>query len=256
MYSNIFDTHAHYNHRLFDYIRYATLSGMPDLGVSYILNCGSDEDSSFYSAALAEDYDFVFSAAGIHPTSASNLTDGWKERLLELLKHKKVIAVGEIGLDYHYGYTPPELQRKLFAEFMEIANERQLPVVIHDRDAHNDIISLINEYKPKGVVHRFSGSLKMMEQLIDLDMHMGFGCSIAYSKSQPERDAVRMIPIDRLLLETDCPYLPPPDSKYEICRSDMISYAADTIAELRPSYSAQQIIDIATENGKRLFQIG
>ena len=255
MYSNIFDTHAHYDHRLFNYIRHATLGGMPEFGVSLILNCGSDEESSNYSLVLADEYDFVFSAAGIHPHAAARAKDGWQERLTEILMKPKVLAVGEIGLDYHYNFSDPVSQRKVFAESLELAVSLDLPVVVHDRDAHEDIISMLKEYHPRGVVHRFSGTIGMMEQLIDMNIYLGFGCSIVYDYALDERNAVSVMPIDMLLLETDCPYLPPPQFKDTICRSDMIAYAADTISTIRPEFNAQQIIDIANDNGKSLFSV-
>jgi len=228
---------------------------MPELGVSLILNCGSDEESSFYSLALAEEYPFIFSAAGIHPHAAAHTEDGWQERIMELFSHEKTLAVGEIGLDYHYNFSDPSIQRKVFAKMLEIAISLDLPVVVHDREAHEDILAMLKEYHPYGVVHRFSGSIDMMEQLVEMGFYLGFGCSLVYNNALTERNAVAQIPIDRLLLETDCPYLPPPHNKDELCRSDMLSFAADTISEIRPSYTPQQIIDIANENGKRLFSI-
>ena len=255
MYSGIFDTHAHYDHKLFDFIRHATISGMPEMGVSLILNCGSDEESSLFSLELADEYDFLYSAVGIHPHAASRVKGDYRESILNMLSHKKALAVGEIGLDYHYNFSDPVSQRRIFTESLEIALETNLPVIIHDRDAHNDILAMLKEYRPIGVIHRFSGDMKMMEEILQLDMYLGYGCSVVYENAKNERETVSFIPIERLLLETDCPYLAPPNNKNELCRSDMISYAAETISLLRPSYTSQQIIDIAAENGKRLFGI-
>ena len=255
MYHNIFDTHAHYDHRLFNYIRHAILSGIQQLGVSYILNCGSDEDSSLFSSYLASIYPFIWSAAGIHPHAASRVSPNWEENLQKLLDDSKNVAIGEIGLDYHYNFSEPKDQRRIFSKSIEIALSKELPVIIHDREAHEDILAMLKEYRPFGVVHRFSGSIKMMEELIDLGFLLGFGCSVVYENAKIEREAVSNIPIDRLLLETDCPYLPPPNSKNEICRSDMIGFAAEAIAKLRPNFTPSEIISIATENGKRLFKI-
>lgn len=255
MYKNIFDTHAHYDHRLFNYIRHAILSGILDLGVSLILNCGSNEDSSFFSADLSDDYPFIYSAAGIHPHAAAHVSPNWKENIKEILKRDKVIAVGEIGLDYHYNFSDPASQRKIFREQLELAVSLNLPVIVHDRNAHNDIMAMIKEYRPKGVIHRFSGSTAMMEELIDLGLYLGYGCSVVSPKATNERESITKIPLNRLLLETDCPYLSPPNKKDELCTSDMISYAAETISELRPDYSPQEIIDLANMNGKRLFGI-
>ena len=255
MYHNIFDTHAHYDHRLFNYTRHAILSGMPEFGVSLILNCGSNEESSDYSLYLAEEYPFIYSAAGIHPHDSANVKYGWEERIMQSLSHPKVVAVGEIGLDYHYNFSDPISQKKVFTKLVEIAIILDLPVVVHDREAHDDILAILKEYRPKGVVHRFSGSIDMMEQLIDLGLYLGFGCSIIYSNSISERNAIVKMPIERILLETDCPYLPPPNHKNDLCRSDMIAYAADTITELLPEYTPQEVINITNTNGKRLFSL-
>ena len=256
MYHNIFDTHAHYDHHRFNYVRHAILSGMPGLGVSLILNCGSDEETSLFSAYLASEYSFVYSAAGIHPHNAAGVSPEWESSIKHLLSDSKTLAVGEIGLDYHYNFSDPSTQRKVFAKSLEMALSSALPVIVHDRDAHGDVLAMLREYRPKGVVHRFSGDPDMMEALLEIGLYLGFGCSVMYPDARNERETVTTIPIDRLLLETDCPYILPPHSKEQLSRSDMIGLAAETIAELRCSPSVQEIIDSAAENGRRLFGIG
>ncbi len=256
MYTNIFDTHAHYDHPKFDLIRHATLSAMPELGVFRILNCGSDEETSVYSAELAAEYPFLYSSAGIHPHESQYVADGWEERIKELLLLPKVIAVGEIGLDYFYDFSERASQRHVFARSLELALSSDLPVIIHDRDAHDDILSMLREYRPKGVIHRYSGTPEAAEKLLDLGFYLGFGGAVTYSNAKNERETLAMVPMDRLLVETDCPYLSPAGLRNEICRSDMIPYTAEVIAEIRPDYSAQEIINLATENGNRLFSIG
>lgn len=255
MYHGIFDTHAHYDHENFDYIRHATLSSMPSLGVSLIVNCGSDEDSSLYSMELAEEYSFLYFSAGIHPHESAPAKDGWDERIKKMLAHPKAVAVGEIGLDYYYDFSDHTSQRKVFARSLELAVELDLPVIVHDRGAHDDILAMLREYRPKGVVHRYSGDPAMAEQLIDLGLFLGFGCAITYKNAADERATLETLSLEHLLLETDCPYLPPHQLRNELCRSDMISYAAETIAEIRPDYTPQQIIDIARKNGERLFSV-
>lgn len=255
MNNGIFDTHAHYDHERYDYIRHAILSGMPELGVSLILNCGSNEDSSGFSVQLANEYPFVYAAAGIHPHEAARAAPGWEERIKQLLYDTKAVAVGEIGLDYYYNISDTASQKKVFVSLLELAVCSDLPVVIHDRDAHEDILSIIKEYSPKGVLHRFSGTMDMALELVDLGFYLGFGCSLTYDNADNERKIAAEIPVDRILLETDCPYLPPLQLRNELCRSDMISFAAEVISTLRPGYSSEQITDIARENGKRLFSI-
>lgn len=255
MQEGIFDTHTHYDHERYDYIRHAMLSGMPEFGVSLILNCGSDEDSSVYSAQLAEEYGFVYASAGIHPHEASTATPGWERRIAELLSHPKMVAVGEIGLDYYYNHSDPASQRGIFTKAMEIAVSLNMPVIVHDRDAHDDILAMLGEYRPRGVVHRFSGTPEMAERLLEMGLYLGFGCSLTYEDAINERNTVTNIPVERLLLETDCPYLSPRQFKNEICRSDMLIYAAEIISDMRRDYTAEQIINIARENGISLFNI-
>jgi len=255
MHGGIFDTHAHYDNKAFDYIRHATLSGMRELGVSLILNCGSDEDSSAYSAELAEIYPFVFSSAGIHPHESAMALPGWEERLSALLALPKTVAVGEIGLDYYYDHSGRATQRDVFERSLKLALTLGLPVIVHDRDAHDDITAMLGEYRPRGVVHRFSGTPSMAEKLLDFGLYLGFGCAITYADTLNERNTLATLPFERLLLETDCPYLSPLQKRTETCRSDMLSFAADAISGIRPEYSSDQIIDIARDNGTRLFSI-
>ena len=255
MLEGIFDTHTHYDNEQFDFIRHAILHGMEERGVSMILNCGGNVASSEFSAELASQYPFLYSAAGIHPHSSSYTDDDWSQKIAGLLERKKVVAIGEIGLDYHYNFSDRASQRQVFGESLALAVQLGFPVIVHDRDAHDDILAMLREYRPKGVVHRFSGSPEMAAQLLELDLMLGFGCSITYNNAVFERETLRIIPFDSLLLETDCPYLAPSELRHELCTSDMISFAAEEIARLRPECTSQRIVDIARENGIRLFGI-
>ena len=255
MQGGVFDTHAHYDSAAFDYIRHATLSGMPEFGVSLILNCGSDEESSAFSAELACVYPFVYSAAGIHPHESARAQEGWEERMSALLVLPKTVAVGEVGLDYYYDHSDRASQRDVFERSLSLALSLDMPVIVHDRDAHEDILSMLGEYRPKGVVHRFSGTPEMAEKLLGLGFYLGFGCAVTYPDANNERSTLKTIPFEKLLLETDCPYLPPFQQRTELCRSDMLAIAAEEISRIRPEYSPRQIVDIARENGKRLFSI-
>ena len=255
MYGGIFDTHAHYDDAAFDYIRYATLSAMPEAGVSLILNCGSDEDSSAYAAELAGAYPFVYSSAGVHPHEAASAEPGYEERIASLLALPKTVAVGESGLDYHYAHSDRKTQREVFGRLLALAVSMDMPVVVHMRDSEDDILAMLTEYRPRGVIHRFSGTPAMSHKLVDLGFYLGFGCAVTYDGSENELATLGTLPFERLLLETDCPYLPPAWLRSELCRSDMIIFAAEAIARIRPEYTPQQIIDIGRDNGKRLFCI-
>ncbi|NLL91258.1 MAG: TatD family hydrolase [Ruminococcaceae bacterium] len=253
MIEGIIDTHAHYDDEKFDFIRHATLSSLEALGVRGIVNCSSSVESSYFSVELSQIYDFVFAAVGVHPHDADNLSDGWRDSLEDLLKTPKVVAVGETGLDYFYDNSPREIQLEVFYEQIRLSLNHSLPLVVHDRDAHEDILKALEIFKPKAVVHRYSGDAELARKLTDLGVYLGFGCAVTYPDSKNEIESVKSIPIEYLLLETDAPYLPPYNLRGRICTSDMISVAAEKIAEIRGDYSPKQIVDIAAENACRLF---
>jgi TatD DNase family protein len=253
MIEGIIDTHAHYDSDKFDFIRHATLSSLKALGVKSIVNCSSSVESSYFSVELAQIYDFVFAAVGVHPHDADNSPDGWRDLLDDLLKTPKVVAVGETGLDYFYDYSPREIQLEVFYEHIRLSLEHSLPLVVHDREAHEDILKALKTFRPKAVVHRYSGDAELARELTGLGVYLGFGCAVTYPDSKNEIEAVKSIPIEYLLLETDAPYLPPYNLRGSLCTSDMISFAAEKIAEIRGDCSPKQIVDIAAENACRLF---
>lgn len=254
MYRNIFDTHAHYDDSRFDEDRNELLSSLSSDCVSNIINCGCDLKSSLASIELAEKHPFVYAAIGVHPHEAEETTDEDLIKIKELYSHEKVVAVGEIGLDYFYDFSPREKQIELFRKQIITANELGLPVIIHDRDAHEDTMNILKELKPKGVVHCFSGSAEMAKEILKLGLYIGIGGAVTFKNARKPVEVVEMLPIDRLLLETDAPYMTPVPFRGKRCDSSHIAYTAEKIAEIK-GIGVQEIIDRCNENAKALFGI-
>ena len=254
MYSNIFDTHAHYDDSRFDEDRDELLSSLSEKGVSHIINCGCDFKSSLTTLALAEKYDFIYAASGVHAHEAEEATEEDLQKISELYKNEKVVAVGEIGLDYHYDFSPRERQIEVFERQIKLANELDLPVIVHDREAHEDTMKLLKKYRPKGVVHCFSGSAESAKEIVKLGMYIGIGGAVTFKNAKKPVGVVEYLPLDRLLLETDAPYMTPVPFRGKRCDSAHIAYTAEKIAEIK-GIDVQELIDICNENAKRLFGI-
>lgn len=249
----IFDTHAHYWRRDFGDELDAVLERLPSQNVERVLAIGCDIPTSVEEIALAERYDYIYAAVGFHPENVAELPDDWESKLMELLKHDKAVAVGEIGLDYHYpDSAPKEVQREVFIRQLEIAEKFNLPVVIHSRDASGDTLEILKEYKPRGVLHCFSGSAETAHEVVKLGMYVGFTGVLTFKNSKKAQAACEAVPIERLLLETDCPYMAPVPHRGERCDSSMIEFTAAKMAEIK-GVDAEKMIEIARENGERLF---
>lgn len=254
MYKNIFDTHAHYNDESFDTDRDSILSHLPEKGVSHIINCGTTVGTSEDCMHIAEKYPFAYFTAGIHPEDCTDVPVSDIEKLKAFFKHEKCVAVGEIGLDYHYGADTREKQLVFFEAQLRIASEYGLPVIIHDREAHADTLELIKKYRPTGVMHCFSGSAETAREAVKLGMYIGFGGAVTFKNARKPLEVVSSIPEDRILLETDCPYMAPVPFRGKRNDSSLIPYAAEVIAAARGT-TAQHIIDTANFNARRLFSI-
>ncbi len=254
MYRTIFDSHAHYDDRQFDGDRDALLTRLFDEGVCGIVNCGSDLASSLASLRLAETYPLVYAACGVHPHEASAMGTSDLKEIGSLLSHKKCVAVGEIGLDYHYDFSPRELQKQVFASQLALAVERDLPVIVHDREAHEDTLTLLQEYRPRGVVHCFSGSAEMAAEILKLGMYIGLGGAVTFKNAKKPIQVAAMGPEYRLLIETDCPYMAPVPHRGKRNDSSLIPFTAEVLASVRGT-TAQQILDQTAQNAKTLFQI-
>ena len=252
-YTNIFDSHAHYDDPAFDADREELLAALPGMGVGRVVDCGADLASSRKAADLAERYPYFYAAAGIHPEEAHDLPEDWEEQLNHLLALPKMVAVGEIGLDYHFEENPPrETQKDVFEKQIMLANALSLPIIVHDRDAHGDTMELLRKHKPCGVVHCFSGSVEMAKEVLRLGMYLGLGGAVTFKNARVPVEVAKMGPTDRLLLETDCPSRAPVPFRGKRNDSSLIAQTAERIAEIRGE-DAQELIDRAAANASRLF---
>lgn len=247
----IFDSHAHYDDAKFDDEREALLAELPSRGVCGVVNCGCDTVSSKTALKLADSYGYIYAAVGIHP---ENIGGGTVNEIRTLAKHQKCVAIGEIGLDYYWVSDNKEQQKELFSQQLDLANEINKPVIVHDRDAHSDTLELLKKHRPKGVVHSFSGSTEMAKEILKLGMYIGIGGVITFKNAKKLPEVVKMLPEDRFLLETDAPYLTPVPYRSKINNSAMIYLTAQKIAEIRNTDTAH-ILAAARENAKNLFGI-
>lgn len=255
MINNIFDSHAHYDDEKFNEDRDILLSSLPSKGISGIINCACDLKSSAFSAELSDKYDYIYFACGVHPHEAENVElSDIKNTISELINKDKCVAIGEIGLDYHYDFSPRDVQKQVFEYQLSLAKDFDLPVIVHDRESHEDTLNLLKKYKPKGVLHCFSGSVEMAQEVIKLGMYIGLGGAVTFKNAKKPVAVAAFVPENRLLLETDCPYMAPVPLRGTRCTSDMISYTAQTIAGVR-GIETQDLVDRATANTKELFNI-
>lgn len=252
-----FDTHAHYDDHHFDADRETVLASLPGGGVGLVLNPGCDVKSSRAATRLAERFSHVYAAAGIHPEDCAGVGEEDYDAIQELCKLKKVVAIGEIGLDHHWPENPPrELQREVFRRQLDLALKLDLPVIVHDRDAHADCLAIVSEYPAlRGVFHCYSGSPEMAEELLTRGWYLGFDGPITYKNAKRALEVLKITPPDRILLETDSPYLPPVPHRGERNDSRFLHYIAGVVAKVK-GMSAEEIARLTMENGKRLFQIG
>lgn len=248
----IFDSHAHYDDGRFDDFRHELLSDLPNFGVCGVVTCGCDGESSRAALALAQKYDYIYAAVGIHP---GNLESGTEISEIEgLAAHEKCVAIGEIGLDYYWDKEHEAEQKRLFAGQLELANRLSKPVLVHDRDAHADTLEILKQHRPKGVVHCFSGSVETAEELLKLGLYIGVGGVITFKNAKKLPDVVKMLPEDKILVETDCPYLAPEPYRGKLCHSGLICFTAERIAEIRGT-TAEHILEISCNNAKKMFGI-
>lgn len=251
--SLIFDSHAHYDADAFDEDREAVLSALPTQGVCAVIQCATDPDSIQKSLAMAEKHPYIRVAVGIHPEFVSQATPDWLDVVRQAAAHPLVCAIGEIGLDYYWEENAPrEGQVDWCRRQIELAMELDLSVILHDREAHEDTMNLIREYRPRGVVHCFSGSAEMARQLTDLGLYIGLGGAATFKNARKPVEVAESLPLDRLLLETDAPYMAPVPLRGKRCDSSMIAHTAARIAEIR-GMDVDTLLDATRENANRLF---
>ena len=262
--TGIFDSHCHYDDHAFDDDRDGLIDYLMSdrSAVGYLMHACTDLRSAEYGLRMSERYAGYYTSVGIHPETLDKeygaymdgLPDSYVDTLRQLARNEKVKAIGEIGLDYHYEGYDKTAQIELFTAQLKLANELELPVIMHCRDATEDFVDLMREYRPRGVVHCFSGSAETASELLKLGLYIGFTGAITFKNAKKAKRAFMVVPKDRLLFETDCPYMAPPPFRGKRCYSEMIAYVTEE-AERLSGIPAQQLTDITNENAKRLFGI-
>ena len=253
----LFDTHAHVDDHAFDEDRQELLKGLPDQGITLLLNPGCSLETSRNAVKNAGEYDYIYAAVGSHPDAADEVNPEVLEEYRKLVRENpKVKAIGEIGLDYHYEDVPRQRQQQAFRAQMELARELDLPVIIHDREAHEDCLNIIGEFpEVKGVFHCFSGSAEMAKQLARMGWYVGFTGVITFKNARRAIEAAAAMPLDRIVIETDCPYMSPEPFRGKRNDPSRVYRMAEKLAEIR-GLSVEEIQKVTLENGKRLYRIG
>ena len=254
MYNNIFDSHAHYTDKAFNEDRENMLGSLKESGVCGIINCGADIESSVSSVDLASKYDYIYAACGIHPEEADKTPENYIDILRDLAKNEKCIAIGEIGLDYYWRQDTKDLQKELFEKQILLSKELDLPIIVHDREAHGDTMEILKKHRPKGVLHCFSGSPETAAEVLKLGRYIGLGGALTFKNARKAVEVAQMLPLDRLLLETDCPYMAPVPMRGKRNNSGYIPFIAEKVAEIK-GIDPQSVLDVTMENTKRLFNI-
>lgn len=252
MLSNIFDTHAHYTNPEFDEDRDTLLEQLPEKGVKYVLLASSDVESTLFGQEISGRYDYIYTSAGVHPEYANDAPDGWLKVIEKATEFEKNVAIGEIGLDYHYEGYDKDAQIKMFESQLELAKSKDLPVIIHSRDATADCMEILRKHRPRGVMHCFSGSPETAKEVLAIGMYISFTGVLTFKNAKKAVESLEVIPMDRLLLETDCPYMAPVPYRGTRCDSSMITSIAQKASEIK-GVPPQEILDITCDNAKRLF---
>ena len=252
----LFDTHAHYDAEQFDADRDEILAAMQENGVGIIVNPGCDIPTSRKAFELAKRYDCIYAAVGYHPESCAPYKESELEILREMAQHPKVVAIGEIGLDYYWEENPPkELQQEVFRAQMKLAQELKLPVIVHDREAHADSLSIIREFpEVKGVFHCFSGSAEMARELVKMGWMISFTGVLTYKNARKAVETAEAVPIESIMIETDAPYMAPVPHRGKRCDSSLVLHTCEKLAEIK-GISVEECARITMENGKRFFGI-
>ena len=251
----LFDTHAHLDDHAFDADRRELIASLPGQGIGLLMNPGCSFESSRNAIALAEEYDFIYAAVGSHPDVADEVDDALIAEYRELCKHSKVKAIGEIGLDYHYEDIPRDIQKRAFRLQMELAAELDLPVIVHEREAHEDGLKIVDEFPTvKGVFHCYSGSLEMAKELVRRGWYIGFTGVLTFKNARKSLEVASGIPRDRIVIETDCPYMAPVPFRGKRNDPAKVLFMAKKLAELW-GVTEEEAARITLENGKRLYRM-
>ncbi|HKY72761.1 MAG TPA: TatD family hydrolase [Nitrospira sp.] len=252
----LIDTHTHLDDARYDADRDATIDRARRAGVGAFVTIGCDLSTSQSAVSLADRHADIYASIGVHPHEVKHIGDEWYDELRRLARHEKVVAYGEIGLDYHYNHSAPQEQRERFREQVQLARELRLPVIIHTREAQQDTISILKEEKASevgGVFHCFSGDAWLAKDALDLGFYLSFSGILTFSNATMLRDIAKQTPLDRVLIETDCPYLTPVPHRGKRNEPAFVSHVARQLADIHPELSLEQIERATTENARRLF---
>lgn len=253
----LFDVHAHYDDERFDEDRDCLLSSMKENNVGHIINIGCDVKSSVESIRLAEKYPFMYAAVGFHPSEAETVTEEMLDEIVRLSKHEKVVAIGEIGLDYYYGKDTEDVQKKIFREQIEIAKEVKLPFQVHNRDSTRDLLEILSSANISdrgGMMHCFSESRETAKKILDLGMKISIGGVLTFKNNVKTVEVVKYVPIEEIMIETDCPYLAPVPYRGKRNSSIYMQKTAEKIAELK-NMDVEEVIAITEKNAKDFYLI-
>ena len=253
----LFDSHAHYTSEQFSEDLDEVFSKMREHGVGYIVNACSDIHEFPDIKTLIEKYDFIYGAIGVHPHEVGGMTEDDLEKISEISRHPKVKAIGEIGLDYYYDNSPRDIQRLWFSRQLDLAVNLNMPIIIHDRDAHKDTMDILKDHNVKavgGAFHCFTGSVEMAKEVLELGLDIAFGGSITFKNAQRPIEVAKYVPIDRILIETDCPYLTPVPFRGKRNSSLYVHLVAEKIAEVK-GIEVSEVIKKTRDNAKRCFKI-
>ena len=250
-----FDSHAHYDDERFDEDRETLIESLKEKGVDFVVNAAADMKSCHTSLQLAEKYPFIYSSVGVHPHDVKDLTETDIEEMRELAKHKKVVAIGEIGLDYYYDNSPREEQRIWFKRQLQLAKELNLPVIIHSREASQETFDIIMESGVKeGVIHCFSGSYELAKEYVKKGFYIGVGGSLTFKNAKKTVKVVEGIGLEHIVIETDCPYLTPVPHRGERNDSSYLKFVVQKIAQIK-GISEAEVKMVSSQNAKKLFRI-
>ncbi len=253
----LFDTHAHLNATQFNEDVEQVIERARAEGVSHIVVVGFDRPTIERAMELADQYSFIYAAVGWHPVDAIHMTDDDLMMIEQLAAHPKVVALGEMGLDYYWDQSPKEVQKEVFRKQIRLAKKVKLPIIIHNRDATADIVHILREEQAAevgGVMHCFTGSVEVAHQCIDMNFYISFGGPVTFKNAKKPKEVAKEIPLDRLLIETDCPYLTPHPFRGKRNEPSYVKYVAEAIAELK-GLSFEEVAQKTSDNAKRLFGI-
>lgn len=253
----IFDSHAHYDDEAFDKDRDIILSSLKDNNIGYVVDIGADMESTYKAVELSEKYSFIYAAAGIHPSSAEECTQDNLKKLKQISLNEKVVAIGETGLDYHYEQVDKKQQKECFEAQMDLAHEVKLPVVIHSREAAKDTLDMMKSLDAAsvgGVIHCFSYGREMACEYLDMGFYIGIGGVLTFSNAKKLKEVTEYIPLDRILLETDCPYLSPEPNRGKRNSSLNLPYVVKAIAAIK-GISEEEVISATCENALKMYGI-